>query len=419
MENLPLWNQKLNDDKSSDDNIINNISDILLFFVALFVDSIEDKNKILNSLNEGNFNVENYLKKVKTEEGFKEFLGKLQNINWDSLTKGDIKNILYTKSGLHFEDQKILDLKHLGVDITETIKSVEGAEKRNQMLKKRDKYKIFVKGVDLTVAEEKVIHAIQSILTQRNYSLDEGGFIEFTKSEFLTEYGLKRYKNKDGKYRFSGKAREIAFNSLKSLMEKNFFIFYELKYFNSKGDVRYEVIKEITPIFITAEYYGELTQEEKQSLYQGKNLDKLRNKINKIAIKPHRVLIDQVESNFVMKNKNYIAELENYTGKPLSKYLKNFINLLVNYVARNTNTKTKRNRFDYKLRRNYLTIATNIRMTSYIHNSQWKRIRKELIKFYDVAKELGYITDYKLDVRGTSIKVDELTLNPAKYYKPE
>jgi hypothetical protein len=379
----------------------------------------KDKTELLKMIDY--INNKGYFGKKYSKTELKHLIRESKSVDINELSEQQLKKaneILFTKCGLTFEECKILTQKDIQMDLIDMINQMDGADKKNKMLKKIDEHHIKIKGIDISSSEEKVIHAIQTLLTHRNYILDNG-ILEFTPAEFLEEYGVKKHKHKDGKYKYSGRGRSLAFDSLNSLMEKNFAIFYEYKTYNSKGEERFEVIKEISPILIGAEYFGDLTLEEKEMLYNNIETENIRKKIKKIAIRPHRVLTDNIDTHFTFKPKNYIAEIENYTKKPITKYMKNFINLLFDYVAKNIKSKKMRSNFDWTFERNYITIARSIWMLSDIDKRNWKRIRNRLNDYYKTLSEIGYIKDYKVDVKGKTKLLDKLTLNPDKFYRPD
>ena len=170
---------------------------------------------------------------------------------------------------------------------------------------------------------------------------------EFTPSEFLDAYGVKKHRHKDNKYKYSGKCREFALQSLMDVTKKQCYIYYETKYYiqNKKGktEERFDLIREIAPILNLAELYGNLTREEKDKIITSNF--KNSNRITKIAIQPHKVLIDQIDKYFVMKPSNYLTEITE-KQKRTSKFTIAVIDLLFTYVSRNTNTSPKRDSFD-------------------------------------------------------------------------
>ena len=344
---------------------------------------------------------------------------------------------LYTKSSGHLENSKHQSKKDYEEDqqapittrfdhiIENTLNNTE--KKKFEILRKKAvEYSISYKGIDLTESEHKAIHSIQTLMTLKGYYkqyLEDKEIkpFEFTPSEFLDAYGVGKFKTKRGKLEYSGKCREFALQSLMDVTKKQCYIYYETKYYiqNKKGktEERFDLIREIAPILNLAELYGNLTREEKDKIITSNF--KNSNRITKIAIQPHKVLIDQIDKYFVMKPSNYLTEITE-KQKRTSKFTIAVIDLLFTYVSRNTNTSPKRDSFDWCLERGWKELAINIRMTesSYWKKGNWKKCREIIIDSYNKAKELGYIIKYELDVKGLTKTLDRIYLNKKEFYKP-
>lgn len=336
-----------------------------------------------------------------------------------------IEKVTYIKSSLHYERQKIpvVENQNIDDDISKEIDYIQ----KEKLKRLSEDFSIKVIGIDITLTENQAIHAIMKILNKKNNSLSQynvkaksfkyDGFIpkiEFSPSEYLENFGIKRHKNKEGFDVYSQKGREIAYDALVSLSKKNFYVHYVRTYWieekRKKKEKRYDVIRVVTPLIYIKEGWELLTEKEFQALTTD-NTSKVSKKRTKLAILPSPLLIDQIDTYFVMKPENYIDELKQCAGKKISNFTVKLCDLFFVEVAQNV----KKN-YNWIFKRNYLTLAKNLWMDPYIKKRQWKRIRKIITESYEILKKAGYILDYEINIEGKTKKLDIIKLNSEKFY---
>ena len=310
---------------------------------------------------------------------------------------GNMNEILlekYTKASQHYEDNKIQTKKDKQCNLFESLdkraESKEAIERRKakKLKKQAEEYEVFYKGIDLTEAEHTCIHALQTLMTQTDYY---GNYLKnkdikpiiFTPAGYFEAYGVKKNKTKRGKVEYSGKGKETALKALKNLLDKKVYIYYRRRYKEKDKKTNriknmVEIIENINTLISLSNLYN-LEEKEERDFWRGKNK---KDKLVKIGVLPNNVLIEQIDKYFVMKPQNYINEIKNKYPN-VSKFTLRFIDLLMSYVAKNTNTKHKRQNFNWKLERGWKDIAVNIRLdkSSYWKSGQKGKCRKIINRF--------------------------------------
>jgi hypothetical protein len=133
-----------------------------------------------------------------------------------------------------------------------------------------------------------------------------------------------------------------------------------------------------------------------------------------IAIEPCPILVDQIDNYFLLKPANYREEIALKVRQwKVSKYTYLFIDYLM------AQAELKRRAHEpLVLRKTIEELAYKLRMDYWIKSRKWKNVRGSLNKSYKIAKDLGYLLDYKT-VPGRTVpeEMEELTLNPEKFAK--
>ncbi|MFW5795121.1 MAG: hypothetical protein ACOCV1_06515 [Bacillota bacterium] len=351
--------------------------------------------------------------------------------------KDDIdKYINNIKTSLHYEKQKFQIEKDKNKTVDDHIKQVNNNEQKNRLIKKKQEYKIKIVGIDISNSENKAMHSIMTLLSNTDYKgnrkgvelkgqiFNYNGFlpeIEFYPNEYLDIFGVSKFKTKRNKEEYSQEGRRQALQALISLTQKQFFFYYIKSYTikNNKGkeERRHDVIREISPLIAIMEGWKLLTDNEMHELTKNNENKETDKKRTKIVVRPSPILIEQIDTYFVMKPKKYLEEIKQKIGKKVSKYTYKFIDLLFVEVAQSLMKQQKK--FDWIFERNWKTLASNLKMDNYIKKREWSRIRKIIIKSYDIAKELGYIHSYELDIDGQTKELDRIHLNHKRFYKPK
>lgn len=289
-----------------------------------------------------------------------------------------------------------------------------------------DQNQIYVVGVDNTIAQNKALFAIQKLLDATGYkgnvkgntlTSDDNSFkfsgylpkIRFTPGQYLDAFGVGKYKTNRGKNEYFSNERAEAFKALRDLMEKRYFFYYTKRYFKD-GKELFDVIKTVRNLIEIREGYEALEKYEKDIIISGEANAAIEEKLTYITVEPCPILVEEINSQFYLKPANFYQEIKLLVGKT-SKY----VPLFIEYLITKTHKKEYRTKdTDWILELNYETIAYNLRMDKLIESRQSKRVKNELEKCYKIAKQLGYLLDYKT-IMGSTMELEQLILNPQKF----
>jgi hypothetical protein len=158
-----------------------------------------------------------------------------------------------------------------------------------------------------------------------------------------------------------------------------------------------------------------LTKQEDELLDSGQATQETDKKLKVIAIEPCPILVDQIDTYFVLKSASCYQEIKLLVPHA-SKYVYLFIDFLLSEVAKREIASKGKGNQNWVMERNYKTLDHNLRMDSWIKTRNWKLIRGRLKKCYETAKRLGYLLDYKT-IQGATQELEKLTLNPEKFRK--
>jgi len=134
-------------------------------------------------------------------------------------------------------------------------------------------------------------------------------------------------------------------------------------------------------------------------------------KLSYYEISPSSIFLDQRESYFMLVPYNWREEVRELVGKKkASSYTFRFLMFLrYQYEMKRRYKKQK----PYQIKWSPEEIAKSIKMPSSVYKRKKKRCLEILDDAYEVAKQLGYLVDYKREEF-----IDVLTLNENKYYSP-
>lgn len=278
-------------------------------------------------------------------------------------------------------------------------------------------FNIKTAGADLTLSQSKALGVIEKLLYNTQYKGNEEikeldgknifkykGIlprISFTPSQYLDLFGVKKYQTARGYNEYSGQEREEALQSLKDLADRRFFIFYQRKYKDEKGKDRVDIIKAVRPLLNILEGYEGLNQEEANKVM---NLDPSAPKVTHLIIEPSPILIDQIDCKYILKPANIHEEAKAILGKKCSKPLM----LLIDYILK-----------EFTLNRTIIynplldNLAYTLRLDHLIKSYQRQRYKRDILKYFAQAKQLGYITKYALVNEGMGDRI-RYTINPNK-----
>ena len=346
-----------------------------------------------------------------------------------------VQKPLMIKAGLHTELQKFGDSRQLTFEdlfeelIGNNINLKEAVQRKS----------IEVIGLDITLAQQKALHAIQSLLTQTDYKGNIGNTeryrskkdnpfkfsgnvpgLKFNPSEYLDAYGVGKRKTIRGKEEYFANERAEALRALRDLHEQQYLLIYERKYRekNQKGkpEEKVDIIRTTNSLIHIIEGYKGLTASEAEKIKAGHEGTATDNKLKTIAVLPCPMLVDQVDTYFVLKPANCYQEIK-LLNPHASKYVYRFIDYLMAQVAQRESRSRGTGNKDWKIKINYQKLAANLRMDSWLKTRNWKAIRGSLQKCYDTAQKLGYLKSCQTIQGKTGIELEELVLNPKKFYQ--
>jgi hypothetical protein len=339
---------------------------------------------------------------------------------------GNSQQAWLVKAGMHAELQKFGQQPDTSAPWCDSLQE----EVKGKVIK----YKIDVIGIDYSDAQHKALFAIQKLLSKSKYKGNVQGShldghngllytgylpgIQFKPSQYFDAYGVTKYRTTRGKYEYSGEQRREALEALKDLaLEQNLLIYRRMRWLKDKKGKTQEVIDRIEtvqPLIRITKGWEALNKSEDKLLDAGKSSKDTDDKLTVIAIEPCPILVDQIDNYFLLKPANYREEIALKVREwKVSKYTYLFIDYLM------AQAELKRRAHEpLVLRKTIEELAYKLRMDPWIKKRMWKNVRGSLNKSYKIAKDLGYLLDYKT-VPGKTLpeEVEELTLNPEKFAK--
>ena len=279
-------------------------------------------------------------------------------------------------------------------------------------------------GIALDANEEIALMGIQKLLTDTNYYGNRPGkflddpnsehkftgylpIIEISFPRFMDACGARKVKTGRNKWEYDRGERDSILKGLDGL-ESPRRMGYERKY-NEGGKEKSDLIAYSAPLVRVVKGFKGLSQGEARKIKQG---DENPSKMKTLWLEVAPIVVDQIESYFVLKAGDMQAEIKTACkakGKRVSKFYQGFINYLITQAE----LKRRNNETDYTLDRYEKTLATKLRMDAMINNRKWSRIRKILKECCDIAKSLGYLQKYKY-AEGPKGKKLILELSPGK-----
>lgn len=321
----------------------------------------------------------------------------------------------YVRSGLHVEMQKFGEKpKPAQTSLFEML------DKETQEL--AVKHNVEMVGIDATLAQNKALHAIQKLFTATNYEGNTKGkdikksnpfefkgylpSLRMTLPEFLDAYGVTKKKTSRGKEEYNRNEREEAVQALKDLHKNNYLFYYERVYFKDGKELR-DAIRTIRPLIQITEGFKGLTETEASAVKGGGRVDE---KLTHIAIEPCPILIDQINTYFVLKPANLYQEVKLLYGK-VSKHFYTFLEWLI------VQAEQKRRAGTGSSVEIYLeTLSYTLKKSYLLDTRQYPRLKRDLLSYFEKAKGLGYLSSYEVEKTDKG-ELAVLSLNEEKYYK--
>ena len=312
--------------------------------------------------------------------------------------------------------------------IFDIIESEGDPNKRDELTRLKNENRVDAVGLDLSKSQEKALFAIQTMLNNTDYkgnavgkeiSSQNMGFdgylpaLKFTPAEYLEKFGVNKRDYGRGYLEFVSNERDEALKALRDLSQMRFLMFYTKKYWVDKiKDFRYNTIRTIRPLINITEGFEQLNKKEVTSLLEN-NSTLANEKLTVIVIEPNPILIDQIDTYFVLKPASTYQEIKLQVGNA-SKFVYRFVDYLLTEVAQRGRKKTA---IDWKIKINYQSLGTILRMDSYIKTRNWKKMRNAINNCYETAQKLGYIQEYQIEQQGVTKEIDIIYLNPEKFHK--
>jgi len=329
------------------------------------------------------------------------------------------KETALIKVGLHVEQQKFRPGK-------------EEEDRQLALFKERNlAYSFDVIGLDLTIPQSRALLAVQRLLDETGYKgnvdgiekdgYDESKFrgyvprLKITTAQYLEAYGVDKVKTGRDKLEYSGKERMLALEALEQIAIKQYKFYYERQYWikTAKGreEKRIDLIITVSPLIKMYIWYKGLTEAEAEEVKSGRLTQAGDKKLHSILIEPAPILIDQINKYFLLKPFSLYQDIKRLKDGRYSVYIPRFIE----WLMKQEEMKRRKRDHNINIKIRYKELARTLRMDSWIKSRHWTEIKKKLLECYQIAKELGYISGFKIEAGKYYKGVDEFILNLDKF----
>ena len=297
------------------------------------------------------------------------------------------------KAGMYQELQKFGNKERVRqLLLTE---GMEGTELDNQ---------IEITGLDLSVTEDKALHAILRLLDGTGYKgnmppeeITPRGYrerislprLQISWSEYLEAYGLSSQTK--------GKGRLEAIEALEAL-QKLRRVAYRRRYLTGEGKSRRrlsDVVVTQSPLIRLTKVYRGLEEEEADQIIAGQDIP---GRVTSLVIEFSPLLVDRIESFYLLKPVTLFQEIEDHLGsRRISQAVPLFLQWL---MTKNTPTV----RIAKKL------LAERLRLQALLEQRKPSLLDKRLQEAIQTAQTLDYLLAYEEDAFG----VYTFHLNPER-----
>ncbi len=296
--------------------------------------------------------------------------------------------------GLHLEILKLGSAPDL------TKPTLEDNVKSSAVIASARKNYITRVGVELSYAENRALFAVQKLLDETGFKgnarplkLPHGNPYHSKKSvpvlnvkiaEYLNAYGVRKTKTGRGKNEYSAQGRRSALAALESLAKKKFLLVYKREQYHESQKGR----KDSTDLIEVVDHLVTVKKADGQ-----------------LIIEPSPILSDQHDTYYM----SVPADLYTAVLPDRQKSSVLFIEyLFYHYEMQRRSEKIKQ----YLVTRQMETIAHAIGLGNLIETRQTKKLRTVLNKYYESAKQQGYLRKYEVDVKGARYAmVDKLYID--------
>jgi hypothetical protein len=259
-------------------------------------------------------------------------------------------------------------------------------------------HQIDVRGFPLTYAQDRALHAVQSLFDATDYKGNQKPVtpvrarayrfdgklpvLHVKSADYLRAYGVQTLKTSRGTI-FSPQARRIAIGALEELALTK----YSITYFKTLG----------------RRTSKKLPVEEISHLLK---LDWDKNRRN-VTITPNPVLVDQIESYFMLKPVDIFSLVPDRDPVKVR-----FLEYLLFQLEGKRRRGRRADKVDPEIRISVENLIWSLHLERLIEQRKPAELRTRLTNLYAVAKMVGYLTSYKVDQPGTKRRiVDVLRLN--------
>lgn len=263
---------------------------------------------------------------------------------------------------------------------------------------------IEITGLDLTVAEDRALHACLRLLDGTGY---KGNLppLEVNSPGYKGHYTLPRLQTSWPEYLEAfglepgtkGKARIEAINALEAL-QKPRRIAYRRRYWTGKGKERKaisDVIVTQSPLIRLSKVYKALEDDQAEQIMAGREMP---GRVTNVVIEFSPLLIDRIESFYLLKPVALHQEIESHLG---SRRISPAVPLFAQWLLTKNRTPV---RIGKKL------LAERLRLYSLLEQRKPALLQDRLQQAIQTAQALGYLRAWEEDAFG----VYTFHLNPER-----
>lgn len=279
-----------------------------------------------------------------------------------------------------------------------------------------------IDGIELDLYQERAFDGILHKFSE----LDYPKFIQLTESEFYELAGADKILTRRKKHEFPGYETKRLKKALKTLDDTKYpmivkqFAGYDKKNKNNRWNVMRVNQSLVNLGWCYKGVMGEELREYEKELATDKNNsahEKIKQRFScwRIYLNPF-VMADIQKSFRVLPHNVYkkIKEHKKLSNGDTSKTIRVISAeiLFIKWLHKHGKGKTE-------IRINWLTLARDLKFSRMIEDRQYRKLRNAINDLYRLAKELGYLTGYQVNVKTLFTQdktVDILYLDPEKFY---
>jgi len=267
-------------------------------------------------------------------------------------------------------------------------------------------------GAKLSFNQQRAIFAIQ-ILTDAYYGSNDKGKdkpndslpqLEVKRSDYFEAYGVKTAAEKIQ-----------SLKALKNIADTKIQMYYERARWVANKEGKKEQLFDLmiwdAPFVRIIRGYRDLTKPQVKKVKSGRLTKAEYEKLYLMLIEPSRVIIDQLETFFVLQDRNLYQSIKQLSNDRPSRYAPLFISWLILQVE------MKRRKKDWSelIKISWQKLARTLGMASWIKTRQWGRIKEELLKCFKIAERRGYLWSHNSSNSDIENDIQLLFINSEKF----